>query len=75
MASLTGLFRIMADKHWMTDVLGGAGVGLFSGWLMPWLLHFRHDQWTERNGRRTALRTLAPYGSRGAIGVQAAGHF
>lgn len=74
MASLTGVFRIMADKHWMTDVLGGAGVGLFSGWLMPWLLHFRHD--TLRNdGRAKALRTLAPYGSRGGIGIGATGQF
>lgn len=40
-ATLTGALRIMADRHWSTDVLAGAAVGLASGWLLPWLLHFR----------------------------------
>lgn len=40
-AALTGGLRMMADRHWSTDVLTGAAVGLASGWLLPWLLHFR----------------------------------
>ncbi|MEM8609189.1 MAG: phosphatase PAP2 family protein [Myxococcota bacterium] len=75
MASLTGIFRIMADKHWMTDVMAGAGIGLFSGWLMPWLLHFRHDTLGRTDGRAKALRHLAPYGSRGGVGIGATGQF
>ena len=30
-ASLTGLFRIAADRHWATDVLAGAAVGAAAG--------------------------------------------
>ena len=75
MASLTGVFRVMADKHWMTDVFGGAAVGLFSGWVMPYLLHFRHDTLVEGTGRAKAFRYLMPFGSRDGIGLGAAGQF
>jgi membrane-associated phospholipid phosphatase len=74
LASATGVFRISADEHWATDALTGAGVGLFSGWLMPWLLHFRHDR-SERDGPARALRFLAPYGSRHEVGLSLAGAF
>ena len=40
-ATSTALFRVMGDKHWGSDVIAGAGVGLFSGWMLPWLLHGR----------------------------------
>ncbi|MGB5809709.1 MAG: phosphatase PAP2 family protein [Polyangiales bacterium] len=73
-ASLTGLFRVMADAHWMTDTIAGAGVGLFSGWLMPWLLHFRHDR-PRYDGARGHVRHVAPYGSRTEVGVQLSGRF
>jgi len=34
-ASATGYLRIAADKHYMTDVLAGAGVGVLSGFAFP----------------------------------------
>ena len=34
-ASATGYLRIAADKHYMTDVLAGAGVGVLSGVAVP----------------------------------------
>lgn len=40
-AAATGLFRIVADAHYATDVLAGAGVGWFYGYVMPKLLHYR----------------------------------
>lgn len=74
-ASATGIFRISADEHWATDVLSGAGVGLFSGWLMPWLLHFRHDTKRDYDRAASALRFLAPYGGRHEVGLSWAGAF
>lgn len=75
LATLTGLFRVMADEHWATDVVLGAGVGLFSGWLMPWLLHFRHEQ-RRRDGKAArSLRYLAPYGSPNELGLRINGRF
>lgn len=40
-ASATGLLRIVSDNHYMSDVLVGAGIGWFYGYLMPKLLHYR----------------------------------
>ncbi len=39
-ATTDGALRIVADKHYATDVLAGAAVGLFSGYFLPNLLHF-----------------------------------
>ncbi len=39
-ATATGLLRISADKHYATDVLAGAAVGLASGYLLPKWLHY-----------------------------------
>ena len=75
LASVTAIFRVMANTHWMTDVLTGAGVGLFSGWLMPWLLHFRHDTSERDNGAMRALRYVSPYGRSNEVGLSAAGTF
>lgn len=75
LASATGLFRIMADEHWATDVIIGAGVGLFSGWLLPWLLHFRHDTAIPNSRAARALRLVAPYGSPRDAGLRVTGQF
>ncbi|MGZ3418529.1 MAG: phosphatase PAP2 family protein [Polyangiales bacterium] len=39
-AAATGMLRVVADKHYMTDVLTGAAVGLASGYLLPTLIHW-----------------------------------
>lgn len=39
MAGTTGLLRILADKHYATDVLAGAAVGFLSGYVLPSLLY------------------------------------
>jgi membrane-associated phospholipid phosphatase len=40
LASAVGITRIAADKHYATDVLAGAGLGLLSGAAMPYLLYY-----------------------------------
>jgi len=39
-AGLTGVSRIVADKHWASDVLVGWTVGALSGYVVPSLLHY-----------------------------------
>lgn len=39
-ASTTGLFRVLSDMHYASDVITGAAVGTSIGFLVPWLLHF-----------------------------------
>lgn len=38
-ASLAGVSRIVADKHYVSDVMAGAALGLFSGAVMPYVLY------------------------------------
>ncbi len=38
-AAFTGYLRIAADKHYLTDVLVGAGVGSLVGWAVPFFFH------------------------------------
>jgi membrane-associated phospholipid phosphatase len=39
-ASTTGALRVVADKHYASDVFAGAAIGFASGYLLPKLLHF-----------------------------------
>jgi membrane-associated phospholipid phosphatase len=39
-ATATGVLRVAADKHYLTDVLVGGAVGMSSGYLLPVFLHF-----------------------------------
>ena len=39
MAVATALFRVVSDRHWLTDVVAGAILGVISGWLVPVMLH------------------------------------
>jgi membrane-associated phospholipid phosphatase len=40
-AAATGYLRIAADRHYLTDVLGGAALGATVGWLVPRLIDRR----------------------------------
>lgn len=40
-ATTTGAMRIVADRHYITDVLVGAAFGTAAGVTLPWLLHYR----------------------------------
>ncbi len=52
LAVATGYLRIAADKHYLTDVLAGAGVGIAAGYVVPAL-----------HGGRSAKRpTIAAFG-------------
>jgi membrane-associated phospholipid phosphatase len=39
-ATTAGVLRVMSDNHYASDVLLGAGVGLFGGWVWPLLWHY-----------------------------------
>lgn len=41
LAATTGVLRIVADRHYASDVLVGTGAGLLGGMLVPWLLHYQ----------------------------------
>jgi membrane-associated phospholipid phosphatase len=39
-ATATGVTRVIADRHWASDVITGWSVGAFSGYVLPSLLHY-----------------------------------
>jgi membrane-associated phospholipid phosphatase len=39
-ATAEGVTRVMADRHYATDVIAGSAIGLFSGFALPRLLHY-----------------------------------
>ncbi|HEY6557372.1 MAG TPA: phosphatase PAP2 family protein [Polyangiaceae bacterium] len=43
-ALTTGALRVVADRHWMTDILVGAGIGGALGYGLPYFLHYRHGK-------------------------------
>lgn len=51
-ATVTGGLRVVADRHYTSDVLAGAAIGLASGWLMPKLLHY--TSWGSGGTKDTA---------------------
>lgn len=56
-ATTTGIMRIVADKHWSTDVIAGALTGSLSGWLIPFL-HLHDGARTSGTASRTHLWPL-----------------
>ena len=38
---ITGVTRIMSDRHYASDVLFGGTVGFVIGYGLPWGLHYR----------------------------------
>ena len=39
-SAVTGVLRILSDTHYATDVLAGSAIGLFSGFVLPRVLHY-----------------------------------
>lgn len=41
LAASTAFFRVLGDRHYVTDVLAGGSIGFLAGWGLPALLHYR----------------------------------
>lgn len=41
-AVVDGVLRLVSDRHYTTDVLVGAAIGYFSGFILPRWLHYNH---------------------------------
>lgn len=72
-AATTGLFRIMSDHQWVTDVMTGAVVGSLSGILIPWLLHFQGGARPPLRGSDAPPIALTPMVGPGTVGVSGFG--
>jgi membrane-associated phospholipid phosphatase len=73
LAATTGLFRMMSDRHWITDVITGSIVGTLIGTLVPYLLHFQGGARPPLRGADTPLMTFLPMVGEDRIGMNAIG--
>jgi membrane-associated phospholipid phosphatase len=62
-ASAVGTLRIVANRHNLTDVVGGAMIGLSAGYLLPNLLNYNFGS------DRTGHGQIAPYADERTVGV------
>jgi membrane-associated phospholipid phosphatase len=64
LATATGLFRIIGDRHYATDVLVGAAIGFSIGYIYPWLLHYRegNPMHSMQNAGSWSVMPSGPYG-------------
>jgi membrane-associated phospholipid phosphatase len=56
----TGIARLMADKHWASDVLTGWTIGTFSGYVLPSVLHYGFGSGRPMGELRVGDLTLMP---------------
>ncbi len=59
-ASMVGAMRVLNNKHWVTDVLAGAGIGILSTDIIYWMDHRKHS---KNSSRIMALPTLTSHGA------------
>jgi len=71
LAFATGIFRILGDRHYASDVIFGAVAGFSLGYIYPWLFHYSYGpKDREENAQESALQWSvipggtpeAPYG-------------
>ena len=62
-ATATGVFRIVGDRHYASDVIVGAVIGFAIGYLYPWLLHYRLDEHERKaSASSVGIAPAPPYG-------------
>lgn len=76
-AAVVGAMRMVGDKHYMSDVLLGATVGLLSGYLMPKLIHYRggSDDGGALGRERRVQGSVTPMAGPGTVGMSYQGSF
>ncbi|WP_395077326.1 phosphatase PAP2 family protein [Flavobacterium sp.] len=67
-ATGTGMFRIYNDRHWFTDVVAGAGIGILSTKIAYWIFPYidNHIFKSKKNVRSTMI---APFYNGNQMGV------
>lgn len=60
-AAATGASRILADQHYLSDVLVGAAAGGLIGWVIPWLHYATGEQAVLRSDDRVRV-AVVPFG-------------
>lgn len=65
MATTVGVFRILNNRHWISDILVGAGIGVLS----TNLVYATHQYKWGKRGKKKSGVVIAPTYSEGAVGA------
>jgi membrane-associated phospholipid phosphatase len=75
LATGVGILRLMADRHYASDVLVGGAVGFFSGYTLPVLLHYWKRPFGQVQAHDGTRLAILPGSGSVPIGAQAIGAF
>jgi len=67
-AAGTGAFRIYNDKHWLTDVVAGAGIGILSTKVAYWINPFMQEKIFKSKEKKTTS-IMAPFYNGEQLGI------
>ncbi|WP_175620487.1 phosphatase PAP2 family protein [Chryseobacterium schmidteae] len=67
LAVFTGVYRMLNDKHWVGDVVGGAGFGILSTELAYWLFPKINSLLGGKNKNSSAM--VMPYYQNKSVGI------
>jgi membrane-associated phospholipid phosphatase len=63
LATATAMFRVVGDRHYLTDVITGAAIGFSIGYVYPVLFHYRFNTRDRAAARSSfAVMPAPPYG-------------
>ena len=68
-AAGTGFFRLYNNRHWLTDIIAGAGIGMLSSRLSYWLYPVLFNHHSISTSKKQAQITAIPYCSAGDAGL------
>ncbi len=74
-ATGTGLFRIYNNRHWLTDVVAGAGVGILSTKIAYWVNPFFKEKIFKSKGNKHITSIAYPYYNGQQASISLALHF
>jgi len=76
LASATGLFRVVGDRHYLSDVLLGAAFGFTLGYLYPYLFHYQYGEDDDSQASNpTTVWGFVPGAQQSPYGVSVMGLF
>jgi len=70
LAAATGIYRIFNDRHWVGDVVAGAGIGILSTELAYWTYPMTSQWFHKKDHNSTTL--ISPYYQDHALGIHLA---